>query len=281
VAQAAATLCGTVAPIKWIVNSRKLAQADAVSPRLEYSPVARRRGGKLTPKGRQTRARIVEAAAELMLEQGVAETTIEHVRDAAEVSSSQVYHYFADKQALVLAVIDYQSDTIVGGQQPLFDQLDTLEGLRSWRDFLVEHQRRLGGRGGCPLGSLGVELAEIDDAARIRVAASFARWEAGIRSGLRAMHTEGRLAPDADPDALAVALLAALQGGLLLTQLNRDTRPLEQSLDAVLSLVESLTSRLEQRPDRLPAHGSVASDGSTPRSSGGEVPRDRARDDGR
>jgi AcrR family transcriptional regulator len=232
---------GTVTPEKWIVNSRKLTEAGAMSSRLEYSPLARRRG-KLTAKGRQTRARIIDAAAELMLEQGVAETTIEHVRDTAGVSSSQVYHYFADKQALVLAVIDHQSDTIVGGQQPLFDRLDTLEGLRSWRDFLVEHQRSLGCRGGCPLGSLGAELAEIDDAARARVAASFARWEAGIRSGLLAMHSAGRLAPHADPDALAVALLAALQGGLLLTQLNRDTRPLEQSLDAVLSLVESLAS---------------------------------------
>lgn len=211
-----------------------------MSPRLEYAPVARRSGAKLTAKGRQTRARIIETAAVLMHEQGVAETTIEHVRDAAGVSSSQVYHYFADKQALVLAVIDYQSDRIVGGQQPMFDRLDTLEGLRAWRDFVVEHQRSLGCRGGCPLGSLGVELAELDDTARARVAASFARWEAGIRSGLRAMDTSGRLAPHADPEALAMALLAALQGGLLLTQLNRDTRPLEQALDAVLSLVASL-----------------------------------------
>jgi AcrR family transcriptional regulator len=225
---------------KWIVNARKLAQTVAVSPRLDYSPVASRRSGQLTAKGRQTRARIVEAAAQLMLEHGVAETTIEHVRDAAGVSNSQVYHYFADKQALVLAVIDYQSDTIVGGQQPMFDRLDTLEGLRAWRDFLVEHQRQLGCRGGCPLGSLGAELAEIDDLARAKVAASFARWEAGIRVGLRAMHSSGRLAPHADPDSLAVALLAALQGGLLLTQLNRDTKPLEQSLDAVLALIESL-----------------------------------------
>jgi AcrR family transcriptional regulator len=207
---------------------------------LEYAPVATRRGGQLTVKGRQTRARIVEAAARLMLDHGVAETTIEHVREAAGVSNSQVYHYFADKQALVLAVIDHQTDTVVGGQEPMFDRLDTLEGLRAWRDFVVEHQRQLGCRGGCPLGSLGAELAERDDLARARVAASFARWESGLRRGLQTMVATGRLVPHADAEALAVALLAALQGGLLLTQLNRDTRPLEQSLDAVLSLVTSL-----------------------------------------
>src|SRR5208282_2449480 len=53
--------------------------------------------GKLTIKGRQTRQRIVAAAAELMFEGGVAGTTMEDVRAAAGVSSSQIYHYFADK----------------------------------------------------------------------------------------------------------------------------------------------------------------------------------------
>jgi AcrR family transcriptional regulator len=169
----------------------------------------------------------------------VAETTVEHVRDAAEVSSSQIYHYFADKQALVLAVIDHEADHIVGMQQPLFDRLDTMDGLRAWRDALVDVQLDRGCTGGCPLGSLGVELAETDDRARVRVADGFARWETAIRDGLRAMHAAGRLAADADPDGLALALLAALQGGLMLTQVTRETRALEVALDAMLSLIEA------------------------------------------
>jgi TetR/AcrR family transcriptional regulator, transcriptional repressor for nem operon len=205
----------------------------------------RRRGrGELTPKGQQTRLRIVRAAADLMFESGVAGTKMEDVRVAAQVSSSQIYHYFVDKQALVRAVIDYQTDTIVGGQEPMLLSLDSLEGLRAWRDFLVEHQRKLQCRGGCPIGSLGSELAEVDQQARADVAASFARWEAAIRWGLRAMHEAGRLAPDADAEALALATLAALQGGLLLTQLQRDTRPLEISLDAMLTLIAAQATPL-------------------------------------
>src|ERR1700739_4689207 len=70
----------------------------------------------LTRKGQETRQRIVDAAAGLMFRQGVAHTTIEDVRAAAGVSSSQLYHYFDDKPALVRAVIDHQADTMVGGQ---------------------------------------------------------------------------------------------------------------------------------------------------------------------
>jgi AcrR family transcriptional regulator len=195
---------------------------------------------RLTRKGQQTRLRILAAAAGLMVEHGVAGTTMEDVKATAGASSSQVYHYFADKQALVLAVIEYQTDTIVGGQEPLFARLDSLEGLRSWRDFQVERQQALDCRGGCPIGSLGNELAETDPDARVAVAAGFARWEAGIRGGLRAMAERGELA--GEPDDLALATLAALQGGLLLTQLQRSTKPLETALDTMLAHIASLTA---------------------------------------
>jgi hypothetical protein len=56
------------------------------------------------------------------------------------------------------------------------------------------------------------------------------------------MHASGRLMPEADPAALALATLAALQGGLLLSQVRRDTQPLEIALDAMLSLIASLIS---------------------------------------
>src|ERR1035438_926815 len=48
---------------------------------------------RLTPKGARTRARIVEEAAALIHERGVAGTTLYDVKVAAEVSGSQMYHY--------------------------------------------------------------------------------------------------------------------------------------------------------------------------------------------
>src|ERR1700759_4731998 len=120
----------------------------------------------LTRRGQQTRQRIVAAAAELMFENGVAETTLEDIRAAAGVSGSQVYHYFEDKQALVRAVIDFQADAVLDAQDDHLNHLDTMPGLRAWRDFIVDHQRRLGCRGGCPIGALGAEGAETDAAPR-------------------------------------------------------------------------------------------------------------------
>src|ERR1700735_1557752 len=137
--------------------------------------------GRLTRKGLATRARIVEAAAELMFRRGVAGTSNEDVLAAAHVSNSQLYHYFPDKNALVHAVIEYQADGIIDGQRPLLDQLDSLAAFKQWRDMLVDLQRQRHCEGGCPLGSLSSELAETDESARTALAAGFAPWDARIR----------------------------------------------------------------------------------------------------
>lgn|GEM_PF-6685030 len=60
-------------------------------------------------------------------------------------------------------------------------------------------------------------LAETDAQARARIAAE-------------------HLPPEINPDDLAVTLLAALQGGLLLAHVQHDTRALETALDTILAL---------------------------------------------
>src|SRR5258708_28926221 len=90
---------------------------------------------RLTPKGERTRARIVEEAAILIHERGVAGTTLDDVKAAAEVSGSQLYHYFPDKNDLVQAVLDYQADA-TGSNQRHAD-LGRVEGVQAWRDKVI------------------------------------------------------------------------------------------------------------------------------------------------
>jgi TetR/AcrR family transcriptional repressor of nem operon len=191
----------------------------------------------LTPKGQRTRTRIVNAAAQLIYERGVTATTLEDVKAAAAVSSSQLYHYFANKEALIQEVIDRQADTLVAATEHA--ELGTIDGLKAWRELVLTHADHTRGMGGCPLGSLGGQLAESDPDARARLAAGFGRWSTAIRDGLRELHTTGHLAPDINPDDLAVTLLAALQGGLLLAQVQRDSRPLQTTLDTLLALASA------------------------------------------
>ena len=188
---------------------------------------------KLTPKGERTRARIVEEAAALIHRRGVAGTSLEDVKVAAEVSGSQMYHYFPDKNELVQAVIDYQAETIVNRQR---HTLSGTNGVEAWRNMVMTAAKRTKAKGGCQLGSLVGQLAESDPEARTLIAAGFDQWAAAISDGLRSLHADGKLPSNINPDDLAITLLATLQGGLLLAQVQRSTRPFETAVDTLLAL---------------------------------------------
>jgi AcrR family transcriptional regulator len=190
-----------------------------------------------TVKGRETRERIVRAAAELVAERGVAGTSLDDVCARARVSKSQLYHYFVDRDDLMRAVARAASDDVLGGQAELFAQLDTIEGLRAWADALVTLQQARHARGGCPIGSLAGQLAERNESARRELLDGFERWEAAIRDGLERMAARGELRAEADSAALAQRVLAAVQGGLLLTQIRRDPDQLRCALDGALDAI--------------------------------------------
>ena len=184
-----------------------------------------------TKKGRATRDRIVDAATTLVFERGVAGMSLDNVRAAANVSKSQLYHYFADKDDLVHAVIDRTVQGVLDAQPGLGD-LSSWAAIRAWFDELVALQDERGAVGGCPIGGLAGQLAERDEVARRELADGFARWEEPLRRGLEEMRAAGKLRRSADPGRLATATLAAIQGGLVLTQTRRDPGQLRIALDA-------------------------------------------------
>src|SRR6202020_207645 len=110
------------------------------------------------------------------------------------------------------------------------------------RDALIDLQRSRHFEGGCAIGSLASELADHDPEARADLAAAFIRWQDAIRDGLAAMRDRGELAVDGDPESLggaapvslALAILPAVQGSLLMTKVRHDTVALRTVLDAII-----------------------------------------------
>jgi AcrR family transcriptional regulator len=185
-----------------------------------------------TANGRATRKRIVAAAAALIRERGVAETSLDDVIERAGVSKSQLYLYFEGRAALLREVVAHNAELVLEAQEPHLYSLESWKAIRAWLDALVELQVTAGARGGCPVGSLVGQLAEADEQTRNVLADAFARWEEPLRRGLRSMQERGKLDRKAEPDRLATATLASIQGGLVLTQSRRDPSQLAVAVEA-------------------------------------------------
>ncbi len=170
--------------------------------------------------------------------------------EATATSKSQMYHYFVNKDALISEVIKTQLGRVIAAQEPRLREVSTWEGLQRWCDHLVAMTRATQGVGGCPLGSLVGELADRSDSARLELVRSFAEWQSYLTSGFVAMRDNGELAAEADPDELALTMMSALQGGLLMAQTTRSARPLELALNMALGHIAGYRSSPMQKPSR-------------------------------
>ena len=196
-------------------------------------------GRRLTARGVATRARIVEAAAELMSTRGVAATTLDDVIALSGTSKSQLYGHFIDKDALVLAVVQKQGGRVVELNAQGLARLNSIRGLELWCRAVLAKVTLRDGAHGCELGSLAAELSDVDEDARVLLARMFQSWEQLFVDGFQRMRETGVLRDDADPARLATAVVAAVQGGYLLAQTARSADPMRTALDMALAHVRS------------------------------------------
>jgi AcrR family transcriptional regulator len=191
-----------------------------------------------TSRGASTRRRIVDATASLIYAKGVEGTTLDDVRAAADVSKSQLYHYFADKDALVREVISAAAAQVLAAQRTALTELDSVAAFRRWCDCVLILNRGHA-NGGCPIGSLASELANKSEQARGLLVAGFNSWEDLLAEGFAKMQQKGELERSAVPRDLAIGVLCVVQGGLLLAKTSRSEGPLKVALDMAYDHVAS------------------------------------------
>lgn len=205
---------------------------------------------RLTARGAATKARIVSAAAEMMYLKGVAATTLGEVLVASATSKSQFRQHFVDKDDLVREVIALRAAEIIGKQTRRLATVDSFRGLERWRDALLQRNVLRRGAWGCELGSLASELSDTHDDARQRLATHFGEWERLLVAAFERMRANGVLRDDIDTARMATSVMAAVQGGYLLSQLNRDAEPMKAALDMALSHVRSFQAPAQPRSRR-------------------------------
>jgi TetR/AcrR family transcriptional regulator, transcriptional repressor for nem operon len=183
-----------------------------------------------TQRGEVTRDQIVRAAARIVFSRGVVGTSIDQILTASSATRSQFHRYFANKEAVIEAVVDFQVNPVLARQQSALAQVDSVNGLRDWADAFVAMNRTRGGVGLCPIGGLVGQLADQSSAARVKLENAFRTWESYLAAALRRMQERGELDPAADIAELGTGIMAALQGGLVLAHTGRSEQPVRTAL---------------------------------------------------
>ncbi|MDP1789279.1 MAG: TetR family transcriptional regulator C-terminal domain-containing protein [Methylibium sp.] len=200
------------------------------------SPVVARRSHAERGDARDgTRARLVRAGIEAVLERGWAASGVDAVLRSAGVPKGSFYHYFPSKDDFGYAVLDgYQTfflrrlERCFGGEAPKQRHLDT-----QFAAFLAESldgMARHGWQRGCLVGALGQELGGLHDGFRQRLLASLDEWGEVLARALTAAQVRGEVRRGLDPAQAARGFWTAWEGAVLRARLARDGAPLEAAI---------------------------------------------------
>ena len=195
-------------------------------------------GEPRTGRGRASRERIVERAADLFAERGIAGTSVDEVLAAAKAGKGQFYHYFRNRDELAAAAVGYRCAQVVDGLTDALGEVSSLAGLeQALAGFIAGFEQA--GLPGCPIGTLATEVAGRNEAARMQAAAGFDAWERLLADALERMRRRGELRADAQPAVLATGLLASIEGGMVLSQARKDVASLRIAVDTGLARVRT------------------------------------------
>jgi AcrR family transcriptional regulator len=190
-------------------------------------------------RGKATRAQILDAARELLREEGFVGTTTRAVADRAGVQLSLVHYHFGGKGPLLAALLEEENARLLARQQELYAGDEPLAG--KWRTacaYLREDLRSGYVRILWELWAAG--LADEELASRWRAAM------AGWRDLLTKVVAEWAAAADVElpmsPRALATLVANAFQGAEveLLAGVGEDEAPHFEALEVLAVLIESL-----------------------------------------
>ena len=174
---------------------------------------------------RPRRIAILDAAARVINERGFAHTSVEDLISAAGLSGkSHFYHYFKSKEELGYEVLERQFTRFTDRGLALLREpmIEPQERLTLFIDTMVALQRERGARHGSPFGNLAGELADSHEGFRRRLDAVFSEWATALTALFEEMRPQ--LKDGADTQRLALFVVAAIEGGMLIARVKRSAQ---------------------------------------------------------
>lgn len=198
---------------------------------MELQPSPARRRGR-PPRQREgvleTRELLLRAGLEVLTEKGFSATGIEEILARAGVPKGSFYHYFPNKEAFGLALIERYGEFFARKLERHLRNpaRPPLERLHAFVADATQGMARHGFRRGCLIGNLGQEMGALPESFRARLQETLESWQAHFAACLREAQQAEQLAAHADSAQLAAFFWIGWEGAVLRAKLERSAKPL-------------------------------------------------------
>lgn len=191
----------------------------------------------MTSKGELTKQKIIAEATKLVQKKGFEATSMSDLVDATGLQKGCLYFHFTGKDDLLVAILEKAKidffvlvDSALTGKTPG-------ERLDNFLHGVLQYQKSLGFAGGCIFGNIAVEMSDKDKRVSAFIKELFDEWIAKIRVVVKAAQKSGEVASDLSADVLARHIIMALEGGIMLSRLEKTEKPLKDCIASLRAMI--------------------------------------------
>ena len=190
-------------------------------------------------KGAATRQRIIEQAAPLFNQHGVAGCSVQDVLDVVGLEKGGLYRYFSSKQDLAAECLKYSLALAFAARSGNADHIsNSIDKLRYLVDRFVSAPSPL--KGGCPLMNAAIDADDGDPTLRRLSLKALQDWKARLLEILRAGMERGEVRCGIEPAGVANTIIAVLEGSVMISRLERTPRALDDARTHLYGLLDGI-----------------------------------------
>jgi AcrR family transcriptional regulator len=195
----------------------------------------------LLTKGERTRQAILETAARLATEEGLAPLSIGRLAEETGMSKSGLFAHFGSKEELQIATVDHAASVVVA--EVIAPAREAPRGLaRVWAlcDHKLDYVERQVFPGGCFFAATSVEFSRRPGPVRDRIEEMLRSWRSYLEHAIEQAQEAGELDTSVSTGAIAFQIDAFAEAANSQYQLFRDPSVFAEARRAIKDRLESL-----------------------------------------
>ncbi|MFT3827103.1 MAG: TetR/AcrR family transcriptional regulator [Chitinophagaceae bacterium] len=196
---------------------------------------------KFMPRSESTRQFIIEATARLFNTKGYEGTSMTDITEATGLTKGSVYGNFENKEAVALAVFEYNSACMSATiRKKMEGAVTNKDKLLTYATLFSSTGFRSFPDGGCPLANMAIEADDTNEAFRKKVAEEFVNWKKSIATLIQNGIIAKEFRQDVQVEKNALSILALIEGSILLTRATRNPHYADSIMDTLKDLIHNM-----------------------------------------
>jgi TetR/AcrR family transcriptional repressor of nem operon len=189
-------------------------------------------------KAERTRQFIIEKAAPIFNQKGIAGTSMSDIMEATKLAKGGLYGNFESKEEICLESFKYLTDS-------LSDEIGRAIAVKSTAKeklfaLLEFYENRLfkTNSGGCPILNFGTEVDDTNPVMKQKVNEVINRFQSRISNIINMGHESGEFPKTFDADTFAIKMFTMIEGAILISKVQNSSKHMHIVINMLKAEIE-------------------------------------------